>query len=72
MTKNITLSLDEKLIEKARKKAQKEHTSLNQLFRSWVSSYVHSEKIGLEYDALMKKMTAVSVRKYSRDEMNER
>jgi hypothetical protein len=72
MTKNITLSIDEELIKKARKKAEKEHTSLNQLFRTWVSSYIHADKIGSDYDALMKKLSAVKGKKVSREEMNER
>jgi hypothetical protein len=33
MAKNITLSADEILIERARKKAEQENTSLNKLFR---------------------------------------
>jgi hypothetical protein len=35
MMKNITLSADESTIEQARKRAMAEHTTLNDLFRSW-------------------------------------
>jgi hypothetical protein len=40
MLKNITLSADEKLIQKARKKAKQEHTTLNAQFRQWLENYI--------------------------------
>ena len=40
MKKNITLSAEDFLIEKARRKAVIEHTTLNQAFRNWLSEYV--------------------------------
>ena len=73
MIKNITLSADDMLIKRAREKAQRENTSLNQLFRSWVKKYVYRDNIDHEYDSLMKNMADVKAgRKFSRDEMNAR
>ncbi len=73
MAKNITLSADDLLIKRAREKAQRENTSLNQLFRGWVKKYVNRDNIDNEYDSLMENMADVNAgRKFSRDEMNER
>ena len=38
--KNITLSGDETLIQKAREKARQENTNLNTVFREWLARYV--------------------------------
>ena len=73
MVKNITLSADDMLIKRAREKAQRENTSLNKLFRSWVKKYVNRDNIDTEYDRLMENMADVNAgRKFSRDEMNAR
>ena len=73
MVKNITLSADDMLIKRAREKAQRENTSLNKLFRSWVKKYVNRDNIDNEYDRLMENMADVNAgRKFSRDEMNAR
>ena len=73
MVKNITLSADDMLIKRAREKAQRENTSLNRLFRSWVRKYVNRDNIDNEYDSLMENMADVNAgRKFSRDEMNAR
>ena len=74
MVKNVTLTLEESLLMKARTKALSHHKTLNELFREWVGQYVgvcrgRSE----EYRALMKKLEHVRAgRSFSRDEMNER
>lgn len=73
MAKNITLSADDMLIKRAREKARRENTSLNQLFRGWVKKYVNRGTIDDEYDSLMENMADVKAgRKFSRDEMNAR
>ena len=73
MTKNITLSADETLIQRAKEKARRENTSLNKLFREWVTKYISRENIANEYDNLMQSLQDVRPgRKFSRDEMNER
>lgn len=73
MTKNITLSADETLIERAKEKARQENTSLNKLFREWVTKYISRDNIDIEFDNLMQSLQDVRPgRKFSRDEMNER
>ena len=72
MLKNITLSADEKLIKKAREKAQREHTTLNENFRRWLKRYVISDST-FNYENLMNNLNyANSGRKFTRDELNER
>lgn len=73
MVKNITLSADEKLIAKARKKAESEKTTLNSQFRQWLEKYTSMGKSSHEYDQLMQELSyAKPLGKYSRDELNER
>ncbi|NTV66670.1 MAG: hypothetical protein HGB06_03135 [Chlorobaculum sp.] len=71
--KNITMSAEEELIRKAREKAQREHTTLNETFRGWLQQYVSAEARAKDFDALMQSMMyARPGRKFSREEMNER
>jgi hypothetical protein len=73
MLKNITLSAEEVLIQKARKKAQEEHTTLNEVFRLWLKKYVYHDSILEVFDHFMEKVDyADAGGKFSRDEMNER
>ena len=70
--RNITLSADDQLIERARKKAAGEHTTLNERFRRWLAQYV-GDANPLDHRQLMKDLKHVrSGRKFSRDEGNER
>ncbi|RKX83167.1 MAG: hypothetical protein DRP58_09220 [Spirochaetes bacterium] len=70
MIRNITLSVDETLIKQAREKAEKEKTSLNKLFRDWISKYVNRENVGTNYNILMDSLVSVdSGGKFTRDEM---
>jgi len=73
MLKNITLSADEELIQKARERAQKENTSLNISFRQWLQQYVNSSATHLDYDNFIQSLSyARSAHGFSRDEFNER
>jgi len=73
MLKNITLSADEQLIKKAREKARRENTTLNENFRQWLKRYVMSDQEQFNYDELMDSLSYVNPgRKFSRDELNER
>jgi len=73
MLKNITLSAEEDIIQKAREKAQKERTTLNATFRQWLKQYVSSNFRKNDYDSIMNSLTYVKPgKKYSRDELNER
>ena len=70
--KNITLSADGTLIEKARGQAEKEHRSLNAVFREWLESYVRPT-VKRSYSDFVKTVSdARSGKKFTRDEMNER
>jgi hypothetical protein len=72
MSKNITFSVEEVLIQKARMRARNEGKSLNSLFCEWVFRYVQIGKKGA-YMELMKKLDYVRTgKKFSRDELNER
>ncbi len=72
--KNVTLSADEHLIESARERARREHTTLNSEFRRWLESYVGQEqKAELARAALHELRGKVRIgRKLTREEMNER
>lgn len=73
MLKNITLSADEKLIQKAREKAKQEHTTLNSQFRQWLENYTSISKNSNDFSNLMEQLNyAKPIKHYSRDEMNER
>jgi predicted transcriptional regulator len=71
--KNITLSADDDLIEKARSTAQAQRKTLNTAFREWLVEFTASEGDAQSYDALMKNLSYVDAgRHFTRDEMNER
>ena len=73
MLKNITLSAEEKLIKKARTKANREGTTLNASFRQWLKQFVNSSLKTDDYDQLMNSLNYVKAgKKFSREEMNER
>lgn len=72
MSRNITFTVEDYLVEKARNKARNEGKSLNGLFREWVFRYVQSGKKGA-YAQLMKKLQYVRVgKRFTRNEFNER
>lgn len=72
--KNITLSADESLIERARAVALAERTTLNAAFREWLEQYSARAGRGAAFRALMQRLKHVDSggRHYTRDEMNER
>lgn len=73
--KNITLSADENLIEAARQRAASEHTTLNAKFRCWLEDYVQRQQqteIALNTISDLRAKYTKDVRKFTRDEMNER
>ncbi len=71
--KNITLSADEDLIEKARSIARAQRRTLNDAFREWLRQFTASEGDAQGFDALMKRMKHIdSGGHYTRDELNER
>jgi hypothetical protein len=71
--KNITLSADESLIERARLVARSQHKTLNTAFREWLEHFTSQAGNAEEFDALMTRLRHVKAgRRFSRDEMNER
>lgn len=73
MLKNITLSAEEELLQKAKKKAQRERTTLNATFRQWLKQYVASDSSETDYETLMNALSYAQVGgKFTREELNER
>jgi len=73
MVKNITLSADEQLIKRARKKAHQEHTTLNATFRQWLRQYVLHTTKTTDYFEFMNSLNYVTPgKKFTREERNER
>ena len=72
--KNVTLSADEDLIDKARLVARSRRKTLNAAFREWLLQFTASEgDAAARYKSIMKKLRYVKVdRHFTRDEMNER
>jgi len=72
--KNITLSADEHLIERARQTARTEHRTLNDAFRQWLEEYTSRNGDLEQHDRLMNRLRGhvVAGRKFTREEMNER
>jgi DNA replication protein DnaC len=71
--KNITLSADEDLIERARDVARSRRTTLNSAFREWLQHFASSDRDTASFDALMQQMSHIdSAGPYTRDEMNTR
>lgn len=71
--KNITLSADEDLIERARLIAHTQRRTLNAAFREWLAEFTAASGDVQGYEALMQRLRHIDAgRHYSRDEMNER
>lgn len=71
--KNITLSADPDLIEKARQVAKSERKTLNAAFREWLKDYTSRKGDVQAYLALMERLKHIDAGgPYTRDEMNER
>jgi hypothetical protein len=71
--KNITLSAEEELIERARQVAREQHKTLNDMFREWLAQVSGSSNVADEYRELMDSLSYVNAgRHFSREELNER
>jgi len=71
--KNITLSAEERLIEQAREQARARQTTLNQMFREWLTGLCEDQERGRKIDALFERCDGVDAGgKFSREEMNAR
>lgn len=71
--KNITLSAEERLIERARERARANKTTLNQMFRDWLASVTAEQERTQKIDAFFARCGRVNAGgKFSREVMNER
>ncbi len=71
--RNITLTAEESLIERARKKAAERNHSLNEEFRSWLREFTADAGAEARYVDVMRKLShARPGRRFTRDEANGR
>jgi len=71
--KNVTLSADEDLIEKARAIAKGQRRTLNDAFREWLRQFTASDGDVHSFDALMIRLKHIDAGgHFTRDELNER
>lgn len=71
--KNITLSVDEDLIERAHAIARAQHRTLGAAFREWLLEFTACAGDVRCFDALMKQLRYVDTgRHFDRDELNAR
>lgn len=71
--RNITLSADEDLIERARALARAQRRTLNAAFREWLMQFTQSAGDAQGFDALMKHLRHVDAGgHFSRNQLNER
>ena len=70
---NLTLSLDDEILQKAREAALREHTSVNALVRDYLTLYVDAKSRRLEainaIDKLARRNKSRSTESWSRDEL---
>ena len=73
MIQNITLSAEKELIEKARKRAEADNTTLNAEFRRWLAQYAERPQTAADLAELIERMKYVQPGKsFTREERNER
>jgi len=73
---NLTLSIDDDLLQRAREAALRDRTSVNALVRDYLTRYVDSKRRRFEaldvLDAMAAQTTSRSDGRWSRDELHER
>lgn len=73
---NLTISLDDELLQQAREAAVRDRTSVNALVRDFLTGYVQSQTRRLAaidaLDALAERQQGVSVESWTRDELHLR
>jgi hypothetical protein len=71
--KNVTLSAEDRVLERARELARLRSTTLNQMFRDWLAEVTAERTRKDRYEQLMRRLThARSGGRFTRDEMNVR
>jgi hypothetical protein len=73
---NLTLSLDDALLQKAREAALRDNTSVNALVREYLSRYVDARSRRLQaldgFDAVADRSSSSSPGPWSRESLHER
>ena len=73
---NLTLSIDDDLLQRAREAALRERTSVNALVREYLERYVDARTRRYEaldaLDALASRSTSASAAPWDRDDLNAR
>ena len=73
MLKNITLSAEEHLIEKARRQARQQNSTLNAEFRKWLKVFVRDQSMAENYQLTLERLNYVQAgKRFSREERNAR
>jgi hypothetical protein len=74
MTRSITFTADETLIDEARAIARAENTTLNEQFRLWLEQYARKRRAARAMETVdrLRQYTRTGGRKFSRADMNER
>jgi hypothetical protein len=71
--KNVTLSAEDRLLERARELARRRSTTLNRMFREWLVELTAERTRQDRYEHLMRRLAhARSGGRFTRDEMNAR
>jgi len=71
--KNITLSADDRLLDRARALARERSTTLNRMFREWLTDLTADRSRRGRYQELMQRLDgARSGGPFTRDELNAR
>jgi plasmid stability protein len=73
---NLTLSLDDELLQKAREAALREHTSVNALVREYLKGYVNARERRLRaldaFDAVAERSGSSSEQRWTRESLHQR
>lgn len=74
MSRDVIISVEEKLLAEATSKAASEHQTIDQLMRKWLADYVGGKNRVAQYREMMKRLSYVRApqRHLTRDELNER
>lgn len=71
--KNVTLSADQDLIERARLVARSQRRTLNAAFREWLEHFAACAGNAGDFDSLMRRLQHVKPgQRFTREDMNER
>jgi plasmid stability protein len=73
---NLTLSLEDSLLQQAREAALRDHTSVNALVREYLTQYVNAKRRRLDavdaLDAIAARSNSRSEARWTRDDLHER